>query len=128
MTPITLATLDQAQPQDIFNQVVVHARQQRAKARQTHGDYSCQYRTHDGLKCFAGALISDDEMEHYKIANNSAWCYVARAVGIEQHQSLISALQDIHDMHEVTSWDVRFQVLAETLNLDYQPQQIEESA
>ena len=128
---ITLATLASATPQDVFDQVVAHAREQRRKSLvggSGSDGSSCAYRgAGDHLKCFGGALISDKEMEELSIANNVAWKTTANHLNIHAHEELISNLQNIHDCFTVSQWDSRFSHTAGVHQLDYEPQHIDEA-
>ncbi len=127
---ITLATLASAAPQDVFDQVVAHAREQRRKSLvggSGADGWACAYRSAGGLKCFGGVLISDKEMEELSINNNAAWNTTAHNIANHAHEELISNLQNIHDCFTVSQWDDRFKHTAYVHSLDYEPQHIDEA-
>jgi hypothetical protein len=91
---ITLATLEQATAQEVFDQVAKHMLTQKAQCALEDG--VCAYRGNDGLKCAAGCLISDEEIETYW--NVLPWIsLINRGIAPDKHRRLISELQAIHD-------------------------------
>lgn len=116
---ITLATLEEATAQEVFDQVVNHLRKQN---KQAMSNSKCCYR-HGDLKCAAGCLISDDE--YHKNMEGSTWFILIDRFRISTaHQDLIFMLQDIHDnggyeWRDFSEIEHRFKDLAEQLNLSY---------
>ena len=110
----TLATLDQATSQEIFDLVVVHARTQKVKAVDPETE-SCKYRTKEGLKCFAGIFISDEE---YKPEMEG---HFFTSIYDGENNILIRKLQSVHDGTNPESWEERFRIIAENNNLNYTP-------
>lgn len=113
---ITLATLHEASPQEIFDQVAYHLIHQGKSSVDSSG--SCCYRGDDNLKCAAGCLISDEE-------------YLDRFEGKQWHElsvdlelsaaiphDLIQDLQYIHDEVDPKYWENHLRDLAEANNLD----------
>jgi hypothetical protein len=117
--------------QELFDQVVVHARQQKCKATNS---YRCAYRGPNGTKCFIGALIPDDkylksfegyglgallscEKDSYKYNSSKD---IATAAGIEEPQyELAKVLQGVHDNFEQPEWEKHFTKIATQYNLTY---------
>ena len=126
---VTLKTLPMATEQEVFDQVVAHARRQRRECRQDSGNQWCQYRKGE-LKCFAGALIADDEyLPLMDGLSGGGWQHLVKAKTVPMnHQDLICELQSVHDMNNVCEWDNKFQALAENYSLAYTPQPITEVA
>lgn len=114
--------------QETFDAVVKHARTQKEKAV-TGSSYAgldtCKYRLErDGkiLKCFAGALIPDEdytgEMEG-KVATDYP---VARILEKEGHNpNDVRELQKIHDYYAIGDWESEFKRFAEERGLTYVP-------
>ena len=97
---ITLATLEAATAQEVFDQVASHMMRQ--KERSMLEDSVCAYRGKEGLKCAAGCLISDEEIQLFSFEstglNTLPWtCLINRGIATDNHRSLISELQTIHD-------------------------------
>jgi hypothetical protein len=94
---ITLATLNDATAQEVFDQAARHMMTQFKKSNM-HG--ICAYRGENGLKCVAGCFIADDEYTpEMDIASNSSWSSLLHS-NLRQHTKhdfLIIELQQIHD-------------------------------
>jgi hypothetical protein len=110
---ITLATLANATPQQVFDQVANHLLTQGRKA--AGSTPSCSYR-YSGLKCAGGCLISDEEytidMEGFN------WSTLVKRYGIpSNHQQLITELQTIHDGLAVAIWPQELMFLAKRNHL-----------
>ena len=121
-TPITLATLEQATEQQVFDQVVAHLRKQGAKAKGSTGGFStsCVYRNDAGLKCAAGCLIGDDE--YNKCMENKTWVgLVGKGFAPEKHCTLVTDLQRVHDRDPVEKWEDSLEAVASYHRLDYTP-------
>lgn len=126
---VTLKTLAEATPQQVFDQVVTHMRTQKVQAKGAEG---CAYRT-GTLKCAAGCLIADDEyipeMDQAGInktgsEDGSSWSGLIRRGVVEstQHDGLIVDLQCIHDSSAGTgSWETKFEHTAKNYNLQFTP-------
>lgn len=128
-------------PQEIFDTVVNHLRKQGHKSylseaqietlKITKGASSvCAYRSPDGDKCAAGALITDEEydvkMEGVGIApllKNNTFEFVPASLRdrLGEHHLLIEELQFIHDRVDVNVWEDRLAFAAKMLNLVYTP-------
>jgi hypothetical protein len=122
---ITLATLEHAAEQEVFDQVARHMIKQ--KTRSWLQDGACAYRGEEGLKCAAGCLISDEEATMLNLADESIntlpWsCLIIRGVAPDRHRSLISSLQAIHDNPDYVpedDWGDRLKELAKQRGLNY---------
>ena len=106
--PITLATLDTATAQEVFNQVATHLLQQNQVSQGiVNGRTSCLYRytKDDGtvLKCAAGCLMSDDEATEISLAASWSTLVYESRVAVT-HSGLIAELQWIHDSNEPNTW------------------------
>ena len=122
---ITLATLEHATEQEVFDQVARHMLKQNARSWSQDG--ACAYRGEEGLKCAAGCLISDEEAAILNLAteniNTLPWsCLITRGVAPDKHRSLISALQIIHDSPDNVpedDWGDHLKALANQRGLNY---------
>ena len=97
---ITLATLAQATPQEVFNQVAKHMLAQGKRSAKPDDQNACLYRGPNGLKCAAGALIGDDEYVEDMDNNDAGTSWhglVNRGQVPGEHFELIQELQQIHD-------------------------------
>lgn len=98
---ITLDTLNDATPQEVFDQVATHLLTQ--NARSTGGDRGgCFYRSPTGLKCAAGCLIADDEYRGRMDEGNSTWrdLFQRGLIPTRRHMNLIEELQNAHDQQD----------------------------
>jgi hypothetical protein len=135
--------------QEIFDIVVNHARMQKCKSETC---ISCRYRIikPDGtvLKCFVGALISDqtycEQIENnivgglyllnddfptpenkgssiYKKSNLLREILIKNNIDVSSKESceFLSHLQNIHDGHSVEMWEQEFSEFASVHNLIY---------
>jgi hypothetical protein len=110
---ITLATLEQATKQEVFDQVAKHLLTQNARSTKMQ---CCSYRGVGGLKCAAGCLIADSEYDHDM--EGSDWLTLVKDnIVPKNHVQLISRLQDIHDIFPVESWESTLQVEAKRRRL-----------
>jgi hypothetical protein len=120
---ITLATLAQATPQQVFDQVVTHLRTQGKKS--LLNDQHCVYRGDGGLKCAAGCLISDAEMEamlevNVNVNDGLSWVgLINNNLAPKEHRELVAELQYIHDHKEIDAWETEFEVCAGNFELYY---------
>ena len=121
-------------PQEIFDTVVNHLRKQNSQSvaynpdgtmQLVHGDHGgpvCLYRSEDGKRCAAGALISDEQYTPAMEGKNiSAVISEFHLEDLEPHRRLVSELQTIHDFHQVQTWEREFEYLAKTFSLTYTP-------
>ena len=99
MEPITLKTLAQASPQQVFDQAVRHLLTQKVRSAETY-DGGRRYR-HGSRKCVAGAFIDDSEYTP-EMESNTWSMLVLRKLVPDAHQGLMCELQRIHDSG--TSW------------------------
>jgi hypothetical protein len=111
---ITLKNLDQATPQQVFEQVAIHLLTQNAKS--INQDYHCLYKNENGLKCAAGSLIHDDEYNND--FEDKQWSYVSINMGIRNHVDLITDLQNIHDSNQPNEWFDELTILGNEYNLN----------
>lgn len=101
---ITLKTLADATPMEVFEHVKQHLLRQNVKAVDTsQGSYACYYREPGGLVCAAGCLIADDEY-NAEMENHDWDSLVAYGTVPEAHAELINRLQFIHDFGRVAVW------------------------
>ena len=121
---ITLATLEAATAQQVFDQVVAHLRKQgeRSYAPLKGNELArrCAYRGEGGLKCAAGCFIADDEYDPEM--ENIQWRSLAdgvltpgdhRLIKVPRaHDDLIRSLQVIHDHSKPEDWENRLAMLA----------------
>lgn len=113
---ITLATLPEATPQQVFDQVVAHLRKQGARAMNEEGD--CKYHEESGNKCAAGCLIGEDEYDADLEENN--WGSLVKSEKVpSNHDNLIESLQDVHDLNTPDEWEEAFERVAEVYGLTY---------
>jgi len=95
--------------QELFDIVVTHARKQNARALDGG---SCRYRTRDGLKCFAGALIADEfydaKLEGRAVYNIDVERALVRSGVTDAQISLVGDLQSVHDHYTPEHWGARF--------------------
>jgi hypothetical protein len=113
---ITLATLEQATPQEVFNQVRDHLLGQ---AKKSTDHEMCVYRSGTVTKCAAGCLISDEEyLTKYEGNSWSSLVHDFDEVP-KAHFDLISSLQDVHDDSVVYEWESQLMHLAATYNLTF---------
>lgn len=114
---ITLKTLPQSTAQQVFEQVASHLLTQMKKSE---GSNYCLYRSPEGLKCAAGCLIADDEYFSNMDDNHGvSWStFVARNYVPAKHESLITRLQNIHDIYEPRDWLRELRRAADHFELD----------
>ena len=106
---ITLATLENATEQEVFNQVKDHLLNQNEKSLR---GTACAYRSETGLMCAAGCLMSDEEAED--IPENTCWWTLVSYESVPlAHAALISKLQQIHDSHPCSYWPELLEDLAD---------------
>lgn len=115
---ITLATLPDATPQQVFEQVAKHLLKQGEKSANHNG---CRYlqQKKDGtvLRCAAGCLIAEEEYNpEMEILTWSRLKF--HKLVPEEHSELIGQLQGLHDEHDSDSWPAQLKKLAATFGLD----------
>ncbi len=108
---ITLKTLPEATPQQVFDQVARHLMTQNRKS-------ICAYRSEFiNLSCAAGCLIADDE--YMPSMEGSLWIdLVNRKAVPDTHHLLITELQTVHDKHKTRFWARQLKLTAEEKGLD----------
>lgn len=110
--------------QEVFDTVVALLRKQGAKSMsmdQKSKEFAqCAYRGPNGMKCAVGCLIPDD-MYDPKIegcsANSGTIVFILNKLGIDQQ--LASELQTIHDIKNVSNWEMEFMALADRHGLKF---------
>lgn len=119
--PVSLATLDQLTPQQVFDRVVAHLRKQGQRSVISTGaglPTKCVYRGAGGRKCAAGCLIADDE---YKPdMEGRLWGELISVYSVTSaHVELIEALQTVHDGVAPKGWEFALRRVANEFALDY---------
>lgn len=101
--------------QEIFDIVSKHLLKQGRRSLSANNS-KCVYRSPDGLKCAAGALISDEEYRPEMDSTlDSGWIVnlhlrkVRERVG---NATFVAALQEIHDMKPPDRWALYLRDLA----------------
>jgi hypothetical protein len=113
---ITLATLAQATPQQVFNQVRDHLLKQAKKSK--YGDV-CLYHIETGAKCAAGCLISNEEyMPWYERNSWSSMVHDFDEVP-NAHYELIVSLQNVHDDGLPEHWEGQLKHIATSFLLTF---------
>jgi hypothetical protein len=121
---ITLKTLAQATPQDVFNQAYLHLLTQNAKSI-NEDETMCQYRGPNSLKCAVGCFIADDEYDPnmeckgwYALTHNYDDLLVKPEYNLrEAHYDLLKRLQTIHDGDNPEHWKILLERLAQEKDL-----------
>lgn len=116
---ITLATLPRATKQEVFDQVVTHLLTQGQKCKDFDDDMDpvCVYRNSDGQSCAAGCLIGFGEYREELFEGKSWQVLIDEEIVPENHKSLISRLQNVHDNTLVEHWYNSLKDVAKTFNL-----------
>ena len=116
--PITLATLETATAQEVFNQVASHLLTQFEQSRgisAKSGFVKCLYRytQQDGtvLKCAGGSLMSDEEASNISASDSWESLVVSGAV-TSKHVQLVSDLQKLHDNFGPADWASNLRYIA----------------
>lgn len=110
--------------QEIFDLVVAHARTQKVQCKDAEGN--CMYRGLDGMKCFIGALIPDENycpaFEGVGVSPDDILSEKIRAAaGIpDQLREFAGRCQEIHDVRFHSRWESDFQDLAFEYGLTYE--------
>jgi hypothetical protein len=114
---ITLKTLADATPQQVFDQIATHLIKQNSRCSLAKSDDLCRYREGD-LKCAAGCLISNDEYSQ-DMETKTWWSLIDKGmVPINSHTSLISRLQQMHDDLDVEDWGSVLKEIADEFELN----------
>jgi hypothetical protein len=105
-------------PQELFDFVAAHLRQQKSKSM--NNESACAYRGDNGRKCAVGCVIKDEEyspwMEgksvvgiasHISHHPNEQVCLQPLYNRLVPHVNLLCYLQTAHDDHEVGEWELR---------------------
>ena len=117
---ITLATLEAATAQEVFDQVAAHLLAQGAKSLREN---ACAMRGQGGRKCAAGCLVSDGEYSRdLEITAWDALCSRGRVP--TAHRELIISLQEVHDRHRVEMWPAKLFEVAVAFRLQRYPWRI----
>ena len=116
---ITLATLGAASLQDVFTQAKEHLLKQNEKS--IDEQKRCRYRIIKNgktLRCGAGIFISDDE--YRKEFEGETWHNLAKSFKFAKKQTdLIQRIQNVHDVHEPSSWELALKIAAKEFKLTY---------
>jgi hypothetical protein len=116
---IILATLHEATPQQVFDQVVNHLRHQGIAAMEKT---KCVYRTSNNLlSCAAGCLMSDEEYRDLNSKHRTWFILKDNREVPDAHWELISNLQSVHDSHKIDHWEYQFKLVASKFELEYKP-------
>jgi len=95
--------------QEIFDTAAFGILTQGRRCADSEG--SCVYRLPGGLKCAAGFIFSDEEVEGMSDRNSNSVIY-ERATHLLEYDCLISELQHIHDQVEVARWPEELREMA----------------
>jgi putative IMPACT (imprinted ancient) family translation regulator len=122
---ITLSTLVDHSPQEVFDQICTHLLTQMTTSKKFNtkfGTMMCAYRSLDDknnvLKCAAGCLISDSEYNPSMECNN--WENMVHHFNVTPfHKELIVAMQTIHDGFLPNTWEMRLRDYAQNNNLKF---------
>lgn len=112
---ITLATLKDATPQQVFDQVKGHLEKQGKQSLNSKG--SCAYRGEGNAMCAVGVFISDEEYREYLEGDSWEGLVASGVYGLipYEHADLLQELQDIHDRH-FNERDARFKLIQDKIN------------
>lgn len=117
---ITLANLGQATEQQVFDQVKNHLFQQNERSGNENGCYYRLEKNGKTLKCAAGCLMTDEEINEKNIRLKSSWnSLVAEDKVPPAHKKLISRLQSIHDNYLPNEWEDTLREFAKSFGLIY---------
>ena len=117
---ITLATLGQATPQQVFTQVKDHLLKQGERSMMSGIDPQCAYRGEGGMQCAAGCLMSDEEAQD--IPEMKSWgVLIFKGYVTDSHSQLIGDLQDLHDNNDTDTdkWPKLLRETADKFGLEY---------
>lgn len=110
-------TITETSPQEIFDTVVNHLRAQKV---QSMFDGSCVYRTTDGLKCAIGGLLTDEEYSP-KMEGALVDSLLELPIRLRGSVALMVDLQDVHDVWNISDWEVQLARVASNHSLTYTP-------
>lgn len=116
---ITLQTLPKATAQEVFDYVVTHLLTQNKHSimKDDYGVYGAAYFSSDKTRCGAGCLMGEDE--YRKHFEGKGWGHLVAKFNIpNNHNSLISTLQMLHDEYKVIDWKDQLKNIAKTFNLN----------
>lgn len=106
-----MINLTDSTAQQIFDTVYTHLLSQHKKSEDGH----CKYR-HNGLKCAAGILISDDT--YFISMEGRSWEDLTNANSVpNNHSFLITHLQRIHDTIDPSNWKSELAILSKEFSL-----------
>lgn len=112
---ITLATLNDATEQEVFDQIARHLLTQGKPSRDADGN--CVYRNNEGLMCAAGCLLTNEEYNpSFDEDNGKPWAYISAG---RNHKTLIVRLQEIHDGYHHTTWETTLRFTAQIRGLKW---------
>ena len=106
---ITLATLAEATPQEVFDQGAKHLMEQGCKARSE--EYPCVYRGDKGTKCIVGCFISDEE--YNPLMENTMFYSLWGNRQDTPGSDMLGKMQYIHDDHPPEQWKDKLTQFAE---------------
>lgn len=106
------------QSQEIFDKVATHLLTQNAKSIDGK---ACMYRGPNGLRCAVGGIIPDDLMNECNFEGASVR-QLFEEPAIEEYfgkenETLLHALQILHDNTNVSEWKTRLQGTADIFGL-----------
>ena len=109
MTPktITVENLADSSAQEVFDFIAFSGLNQgkQSKGEDEDGHPFCLYRGPNGTKCFAGFILSDQNIKENHIGEGSDWKNLVINNGFpSEHADLIGALQILHDCNPVENW------------------------
>ena len=112
-------------PQEIFDQVVAHLRQQ-GVAAYDQDKASCMYRMPDGKKCAVGCLLLDSEYDPLMEVDFNVEAIFHSYPSIKErlgykNLSLLGDLQKVHDQYSPNSWEQEWQKITTDYKLIYTP-------
>lgn len=106
--------------QEAFDTMVRHARRQGKRSETLDKDH-CLYRGPEGLMCFVGAIIPDDEYkpewDEKGIQAKDLPC--AALAGVDK--DLLNFMQYTHDFVPIEHWEERFERYAKEFHLTLPP-------
>ena len=121
MEKVTLKTLAEATPQQVFDQVAKHLLEQgkRSMKLDEDGDEFCLYRGPHGTMCAAGCIIADDEYKDNM--EGRGWRNLVNlGYASNTHIDMIDALQSIHDQRKPSTWREGLLEISKRFNLNPQ--------
>ncbi len=114
---ITLSTLSQASPQEVFDQAVTHLLTQRSVSLDDNGN--CAYHGLDGKTCPGGCFITPEQFKGLPTdATELTWLQLQKKGYVpKEHAVLIDRLQEIHDAYFPEDWEDACRYLASEFHL-----------